>query len=78
MHQPSRENIDKCDSHTQARDAERYRAIRKYFVRASSYGDWFLNSYKLLGVSFEAALDAAIAREAKEEACRAPQVKDPS
>ena len=57
------------DPHGTARDAARYRAIRKHFVLAVSYGGWFLNSYILKGVTFEAALDAAIAREVREEAC---------
>ena len=33
------------DGDAQARDAARYRAIRKYFVRDVSYGGWFLNSF---------------------------------
>ena len=57
------------DGDAQARDAARYRAIRQYFVREASYGGQFLNSFVVRGESFEAALDAAIAREVQEDAC---------
>ena len=55
------------DRDARARDAARYRAIRQYFVREVPHGGWIFNPFILRGASFEAALDAAIAREAKED-----------
>ena len=56
------------DRDSQAQDAARYRAIRQYFVREISHDAWFFTAFILRGASFEAALDAAVAREAKEKA----------